>query len=210
MSSEIKYLKSFISRRTCFGTLFSDIEWNGKIVSPREGTNGFFYNIQTPFGNFNKGSDLHISIFDNSGFAKAHVTFKPYPNEILSFHYGFKLNTSLFEEFWVTGMNPYNQKTTEQIYNDIIQVYYSVLEKIFVNRPDLSPYPLKRLGTTGRVRNENQEQFVLDEYQRQGRTPPSYVFKKKIDTPSSSLKPTGAVKKKRVSEFFKKGPLFNG
>jgi len=208
MTSEIKYLKSLLLRTTCFGTLFSDIEWNGKIIRPREGSNGFFYEIP-PFGNFNPGSDLHVSIFDDSGFAKAHITFKPYPKEPLAFHYGYKLKKSLFEEFWITGINPYNEEITEKIYNDIINVYRSVLKKIYINRPYLTPYKFNPHGTTGRVRNSEQKKFIFEEYNQQDRTPPGYLFDKKVETPLS-LKPTGAVKKKRVSEFFKKGRLFNG
>ena len=196
MDKEIKYLRGLINSRTsCFGAprLFSDIEFNGSVIRPREGKSGFFYEIP-PYGKFLKGSDLHISIFDDSGFAKAHVTFKPYPERELAFHFGFKLKKSTYEEFWITGNNIYDSQTTEQIYNDIIDVYYSVLEKIYINRPDLTPYKFNLRGTAGRIRNSAQKRFALEEYRQQKRSPPEYL----------KPKPVINKKKKRLSEYFKK------
>jgi len=198
---DITYLRGLInSRTTSFGSplrLFSDIEFNGSIIRPREGTNGFFYDIP-PYGNFLKGSDLHISIFDDSGFAKAHITFKPFQNSELSFRYGYKTKMSKYEEFWIKGNNIYDFDTTQSIYHEIRDVYYSVLEKIYINRPDLTPYKFNIHGTAGRIRNSAQKRFALQEYNQQNRRIPEH------------LKPKPVInKKKRLSEFFTKSEPFD-
>ena len=199
---DIKYLRGIL-KTTNFGApvvrLFSDIDWNGKIIHPREGQSGFFYEIP-PYGAFLPGSDLHISIFDDSGFAKAHVTFKPYRQGDLAFHYGYKLKYSKYEEFWITGINTYDFDTTSSIMNEIQNLYYSVLEKIYINRPDLTPYKFNLRGTAGRIHNSAQKRFALEEYRQQNRSPPDY-----LKPGPGYLKPKKIIKK-RLSEFFKKPP----
>jgi hypothetical protein len=201
IDSDIRYLKSNLCS---FGapkvSLFSDITFQGKLISPREGKSGFFYDLPL-FGNFRPGSDLHLSIFDISGFAKGHITFKP--NSQLAFHYGYKLKNSKVEEFWITGYNTFNDTITEEIYEDIYSVYHLVIQQIYITRTDSSgniirtPYKFNIHGTAGRIRNSEQKKFALREYHEQDRSPPSY------------LKPVGGISKhKRISGFFNKGPLF--
>ena len=190
--NELRYLQSFL-RLTSFGTgssLFSDIEFNGNIIKPRQGKSGFFYEIP-PFGNFNPGSDLHISIFDSSGFAKAHITFKPYKDN-LAFHYGYKFKNSKYEEFWTTGKNKYPENVTDQIYNDIEWLYYEILDLVQVNRANKSPYKFNLSGTAGRINDPAKKEFALSEYYAQKRTPPSFLKPRK---PVESVEP---IKKRRL------------
>jgi len=175
--NELQYLQGFLRLHSSFGnssSLFSDIEFNVKTIKPRQGKSGFFYEIP-PFGNFNDGSDLHISIFDSSGFAKAHITFKPYKNGNLAFHYGYKFKNSKYEEFWTTGKNNYPEETVDKIYNDIEWLYYEILDLVYVNRTNKSPYKFNLSGTAGRINDPNKKEFALSEYYAQQRTPPSFL-----------------------------------
>jgi hypothetical protein len=206
MNSTIRYLRSFLKRKFSFGTVnttttFSDINFRGVQVRPRHGNSGIFYNLPI-FGNFQQGNDIHMSIFDDSGFAKAHITFKPSKWNDLAFHYGYKFKKSKQEEFWITGDN--NMYNTEEaiahIYQELVNTYLEVIDLIHVTRTDSTGKSVTKLfntqGTAGRVSNERQREFALREYNDQNRTPPSY------------LKPSGGVSKRRISQHFKKGPLF--
>ena len=191
----LKVSKPKPKKKTKFGD-FSDISFRGKSIKPEKGRNGFFYNLPL-YGPFQHG-DLHFSIFDQSGFAKGHITFKPNGKFTEpAYHYGYKYPDSTYESYWSSGPE------IQGVRSEMEYLYKEVIKEIYVFRINSegqllrTPYKFNPKGTAS-TRNDltsAQKQFARIEYLKQGVMPKEYP----------NLKPRFKIEKKskrRLSEFF--------
>jgi len=195
LSKSLKPLKPKKKKNNSKFGDFSDISFRGKYIKPEKGRNGFFYNLPL-YGPFYYG-DLHFSIFDQSGFAKGHITFKPNGKFTEpAYHYGYKYPDSTFESYWSSGPEiPGVRSEMEYLYNIIVKEIY-VFRINSEGKLIRTPYKFNPKGTasTRMDLTSAQKQFARKEYLKQGVLPKEYP----------NLKPKFKIEKskRRLSEFF--------
>ena len=154
---DINYLKSK-PRSFSFGNIKDRFEYTGPYLKrDRIGKNGFFYEFERN-GVFNIGThpDLHLSIFDISGIAVPHITFKPDGPGGIEFHYGIISPKNNMFKFWITKSNLNKAYNINLIKHTLIEVFYQSIGYIKVYRISnegrliRSPYTINPYGTLGR------------------------------------------------------------
>lgn len=170
------------SRKNNFGVIL-DITHNG-IPLQRSGTrNGFFFKLpmEPPF-NVNDYSDLHLSIFDDTGVIRKHVSFKPNgPSTTPAYSWGDYLKHGK----WVKGpfSRPYHARFPKGIIPALKHLYdnvknYIVIQKRRSSGIVLTPKVLNTHGTASeRILTSAQRQAARAHYQELGVAPPSTLLK---------------------------------
>ena len=162
LNKDINYLKVLLleERRKAlsFGSNKDRFEYTGPYLKRnRIGKSGFFYEFERG-GVFNIGTepDLHLSIFDISGIAVPHITFKPDGPGGIEFHYGIKSSRDNTFKYWVTKAHLNKAYNINLIKNELIGVFNKSVQYIKVYRCSdtgallRSPYALDPYGTLGR------------------------------------------------------------
>lgn len=134
---------------------------NQTIVIPRISQKAYFYEIPVYgiFKRINPYSDLHLSLFDYTGYILGHITYKPNgKNTEPAYHYGFKGINDLNLQFWITPRQRFFDKI---IINELTKAYHKYISKIMVNNYSdgiKSEYPLNPQGTCSKRKLTEEQQ----------------------------------------------------